>query len=412
MSKRIGLLSRNNAFKHIWLAKTGSILGGWFNQVALGQITLTMTGSPTTMGLVLLCRSLPNVVLGPCISPLVDRYSKKAIMYVSDVLRIFLALIFPVAYMVDSTELLYLGALLLGIAGVMFNPAQQAVLPAIVDKDDLAEANAINSGTSGIVSIIGAMLGGIIASFFHPVICFIINALSYVWSAFCIYQAKWKEKKILNSKKQPYFYDLKQGFIEVSTNKAARAIIIIGISWGFAGGGYAILIPILGQEVYDMGGLGIGMLYAIDGLGMLLGAFYVKQFIGANHKKAIIYYGVAYLTQALFFAFMTQFSIFILGAFMLLLMRISSGIITPLDSYLLQIHTPDEIRGRVFSLHSSTYLGVMQISYASLGYLLERFGVPTMGIVIGIISFICGLTWLIQMKYIFKETKMKIDTML
>jgi MFS family permease len=412
MSKKVGLLSRNTVFKHIWLAKTGSILGGWFNQVALGQITLTMTGSPTTMGLVLLSRSLPNVVLGPFISPLVDGYSKKTIMYISDVLRTFLALIFPVAYMTDSTTLLYLGALLLGIAGIMFNPAQQAVLPSIVDKDDLAEANAINSGTSGIVSIIGAIIGGIVASFFHPVICFIINALSYVWSAFCIYKAKWKEKKISNSKKQSYIYNLEQGFIEVSTNKAARAIIIIGISWGFAGGGYAILIPILGQEVYDMGGLGIGMLYAIDGLGMLLGAFYVKQFIGPNHKKAIIYYGGAYLTQALFFAFMTQFSIFILGAFMLLLMRISSGIITPLDSYLLQFYTPDEVRGRVFSLHSSTYLGVMQISYASLGYLVERFGVPTMGIVIGIISFICGLTWLIQMKYIFKEAKMKIDTTL
>ena len=154
MSKRTGLLSRNNAFKHIWLAKTGSILGGWFNQVALGQITLTMTGSATTMGLVLLSRSLPNVVLGPFISPLVDRYSKKAIMYISDVLRTFLSLIFPMAYMIDSIELLYLGALLLGIVGVMFNPTQQAVLPSIVDKDDLAEANAINSGTSGIVSII------------------------------------------------------------------------------------------------------------------------------------------------------------------------------------------------------------------------------------------------------------------
>ncbi|KRD91764.1 hypothetical protein ASE51_14655 [Bacillus sp. Root147] len=117
-------------------------------------------------------------------------------MYVSDVLRIFLALIFPVAYMIDSTELLYLGALFLGIAGVMFNPAQQAVLPSIVDKDDLAEANAINSGTSGIVSIIGAMLGGIIASFFHPVICF-----NYKCSFLCLVSALYLSSKMGRKKR-------------------------------------------------------------------------------------------------------------------------------------------------------------------------------------------------------------------
>lgn len=120
-----------------------------------------------------------------------------------------------------------------------------------------------------------------------------------------------------------------------------------------------------------------------------------------QHKAArenSLYYGIAYLTQAVFFAFLALSSHFVLSVFMLLLMRISSGIIVPLDTYLLQIHSDPDVRGRVFSLHDSTFSGVMQLSYASLGFLFEIFGIPVMGIVIGVISFLCGLTWLLQLK--------------
>jgi hypothetical protein len=75
-----GLLRRNRNYRNIWLAQSGSVLGDWFNQVALGQVTLSMTHSPPAIGWVLLCRSLPSVIIGPFISPLVDRYSKKVII--------------------------------------------------------------------------------------------------------------------------------------------------------------------------------------------------------------------------------------------------------------------------------------------------------------------------------------------
>jgi predicted MFS family arabinose efflux permease len=89
-----------------------------------------------------------------------------------------------------------------------------------------------------------------------------------------------------------------------------------------------------------MGGLGIGLLYVVDGIGVLIGAFFVSLFVGKSRFRMVFWYGFAYVTQALFFAFMTQFTVFAWGAIMLLLMRISSGIIIPLDTYLLQISSP------------------------------------------------------------------------
>lgn len=293
---------------------------------------------------------------------------------------------------------LYAGAILLGLSGVMFAPAQQAAFPLIVSIKDLAFANALSSGTYGFLSILGAAGGGIVSSLLNPVVSFLINSLSYVWSAFYIFQIHMPENTDENKKKETYFDSLKEGFKEAAGNKAAKAIILIGISWGLAGGGYAILIPILGDMGYGMGGLGIGTLYAIDGLGVLLGALFVQRFIGSNHKRANWWYGAAYLTQAFFFALLAQSAVFIAGASMLLLMRFSSGIIIPLDSYLMQVHTKPEVRGRIFSLHNSTYSGVMQLSYASMGYLYETVGIPVMGLVIGFVSFLCGLSWLLQMK--------------
>lgn len=392
------LLQRNANYRSLWLANSGSILGDWFNQVALGQVTLSLTHSPSAMGMVLLCRSLPSVLLGPLISPIIDSYNKKVMMLISDMTRAVFILLFPLAIILHTTAYIYIGAILVGLFGVVFAPAQQATFPLILPAKDLVQANALSSGTYGLLSILGAASGGIISSFLNPIVCFLINSLSYIWSAFCIFQIHLAERKRSNPPKNAYFTSIKEGFKEAANNKVAKAIILIGISWGFAGGGYAILIPTLGEMVYGMNGFGIGILYAIDGLGVLLGAIFVQRFIGSNDKRANLWYGIAYLTQALFFTLFAQSDIFIFGALMLLFMRFSSGIIIPLDSYLMQMHTKPEVRGRIFSLHNSTYSGVMQLSYASLGYLFESFGIPIMGMIIGLISFLCGSFWLLQLK--------------
>lgn len=382
----------------IWVAKGISTLGDWFNQVALGFIVLSMTHSSVVMGFVLLCRSFPVVIFGPLLSPLADKYSKRVIMYMCDLFRAMFALVFILAYQHHAMPLLYLGAFLLGISGILFNPAQQAAIPLIVNKEDLANAYALNSSMAGMISILGALLGGIVSSFVNPVICFLVNSLSYLLSALFIYRAKWKEGDEMGREKENYLDSLKAGFVEVKNNKIVRSVILIGISWGFAGGAYYILIPLLGDSAYRMGGLGIGLLYSVDGFGIVTGAWMVKKWIGNHLRWVNVAYGIAYLTQAIFLALLSQTSSILTGIIMLFFMRVSSGIIIPLDSFILQKNTKVILRARVFSLHDATYTGFMQLSYALFGFLYATFGIPHVGVFAGTISLLCGLSWLLSLK--------------
>lgn len=389
------LLRSNRNFRSLYYAKVGSEFGDWFNQVALGQVTLAMTHSPVSMGLVLLCRSLPGVILGPLVSPVVDRYPKRFLLYISDLMRMVFALGYCFAVLNRLDWLLYVNSVFLGLAGILFSPARNAVIPQVVDRQEWNAANSLESGTAGIIQMIGAVCGGLVTASVSPVAAFVINAGSYLWSALCIMRAKWSEPNS-TAPSVTYLQSLKQGFQEASRNKVVRAIILIGIGWGLAGGGYYVAIPLLGAQTYHLGGLGIGLLFGIDGLGVWMGALLTRRFVRNENHLAVLWYGAAYLTQAVFFSLMTQSTLFVLGAIALLLMRISSGVIIPLGTYLLQTFTAPEKRGRVFALHSSTYGGVMQVSYAVTGYAFARFGLPPVGLAIGAMSLLSGVYWLLM----------------
>ncbi|WP_342774488.1 hypothetical protein [Laceyella sacchari] len=92
-------------------------------------------------------------------------------------------------------------------------------------------------------------------------------------------------------------------------------------------------------------------------------------------------------------------------------MRVCGGVIIPLSTYMVQLVTTDEIRGRVFAVYDSSYTGVMQVSYLGSGYAYEHYGVPIVGAVSGAVSMLCGVIWLSQVMrgkfHLFLETAEK-----
>lgn len=391
------LLRTNTAFRGLWLAYTGSVLGSWFNQIALALVTLRLTHSPAAMGFMLLARNAPMIMLGPFVGPLVDRKSKRRIMLLTDLVRAGVAGSFIIAIVFHSMGLVFIAATLLGTVSVFFAPARDAAVPQVVATDQLVVANAFSSQTGALAQILGAACGGILANA-NPILCFGLDALSYLWSAANIARTHWVEPMV-NSKRSPYTRRLLEGLLEVRVNRIARAMIIIGISWGLAGGGYYVLVPVLAQNVYHMGAIGIGVLYVVDGIGVWMGAYGVSRWVGSQSRRAYIWYGLAYLTQAIFFGLMAQAKMLMVGAMFLLGMRISSGIIIPLDAGLLQLNVPRPFQGRVFALHDATYGSVMQLSYVVVGWAFQQFGYQRVGLIVGLVSGLCGVFWLSQRRY-------------
>jgi len=244
------LLRTNPNYRNLWLASVGSQFGNWFNEVALAQVTLVLTHSPAAMGLVLLCRSLPAVILGPLAGPFVDRFPKRPFLFLTDLVRALFAVALSLAVVWHAVLVLYVISALLGVSGILFRPARNAAIPLIISRDDLAMANGLESQASGLIQIVGAACGGIIAATVGPIVCFSINAASYLWSAGHILRCHWDETDGVSQGSTPYLQSLKAGFEEAFHNRVVRAIILIGISWGLVGGGYYILIPVLGQQVY------------------------------------------------------------------------------------------------------------------------------------------------------------------
>lgn len=186
------LLRSNPVFRGLWLASIGSQLGNWLSQVGLATITLQTTHSAESMGLVLLARGVPAVALRSLVGPLVDRMRKRPVMITTELIRSLLAFSFSLALWWHATWILYVDSFLFGLSGIFFGPARHATMPDIVRASDLLSANALSSQSQGAVQIVGAALGGWIAQV-SPVLCFSINAATYLWSAWHIARVHWME---------------------------------------------------------------------------------------------------------------------------------------------------------------------------------------------------------------------------
>lgn len=286
-TNRFHLIRTNHNYRNLWLASVGSEFGSWFNEVAIANVILNLTHSPSAMGMVLLCRSLPGIILGPCAGPLADQLPQKTVLVATDLVRAVLAVSLSLAVLMHLAWILYVSSGLLGVTGILFAPTRTAVIANVVVDTEVAPANALDVQASGLIQIAGTALGGVVSATLGPIVCFALNATSFLWSAWHISRCHWNEVGRIVRNRLRYLESLREGFVEASRNRVVRAIIIIGISWGLAGGGYYVLIPLLGQQVYHMGGFGIGLLYVIDGMGVLLGAHVVNHYAGQYRRRAV-----------------------------------------------------------------------------------------------------------------------------
>ena len=174
------LIRENRDFRRLWIAAVISMLGEWFNTIALFFLILEYTGSEFLLGLLFTVRMAGFAILQPFIGLMADRFNRKMLMVVSNLLQAGLALCFLLVN--DSSDI----AWMIGLSGLMmvlhgvYMTAERASLPNVVSEEDLATANALDAASWSTALCLGAMLGGIVVSFYGTNAAFIVDSLTFL----------------------------------------------------------------------------------------------------------------------------------------------------------------------------------------------------------------------------------------
>jgi len=344
------LLRQNSRFRRLWSAQLISSAGDWFNSVAVLGLVLQLTDSGLNASLVILCNTLPSFFLIPFAGPVVDRFDRRTLMIITNVVSAGFALLFMLVHDVQSLWLVYLATILLVVAASFFGPASSASIPNIVSDEELFAANALSGATWGVMVMVGSALGGLVSAAFGRDIAFVVNAVSFIIAALLLATIDVPSPK--SDRAMAPWKDFKEGLVYLREHLPALGLVGVKLGWGL-GAGAVVLLSVFGEQVFKAGDAGIGFLYSARGLGALVGPFIVQAVVGRNidRLRQAIWGGflLAAIGYAVFAASGWMNSL-LLGCIALLIGHIGGGIVWIISSMILQMSVPDRFRGRVFAV--------------------------------------------------------------
>ena len=372
------LITSNSEFRRLWSASVISMLGEWFNTIALFLLIFEYTDSEFLLGILFTVRMLCFAFLQPISGLLADRMNRKHIMVWSNVLQMFLALGFLA---VDGPEDI---PWMLGLSGIMmllhgaYVTAERAALPNVVSKEDLATANALDAASWSTALCLGAMLGGIVVEYWGTNAAFIIDAGTFLLGAILLIPLSIPQsfdKEMSGPLFSTAFSNIRKGWIRIIQEARLLRIVFAKASWNIAGGGLAgVFLVIAGSNIDGFGvALGFGLFFFARGIGTGTGPILARKFLTDQEKWPVLV-GVLVMISG-FFYFFVGYTLGIniwLTVFLVMLAHSASGANWVLSTILTQMWVEDEIRGRVFSIDMLIMSLTFSLSSASAGYLLEK----------------------------------------
>jgi MFS family permease len=375
------LLSTNRDFRLLYLGSLISHGGDWFLTVALLDLVLQLTGSATLASLMLICQTLPIFLLTPIAGHTVDKVDRRRLMILVDVLRTAACLLPLLARTPSTLPFAYAGVILISIGSAYFEPASQAALPNIVAPEELGPANVLMGATWGTMLAVGAALGGIVTGRFGGDVSFVVDALSFLLSAGILWlmRARFSEERRDHEEHPPLIDSIRQTWTYARDHPRVLALLTSKGGYGL-GAGVIAMLSIFGKEVFRAGAFGIGLLFAVRGIGALLGPFLVRAVFKRDEAMyrsislAVLVFGIGYIGLGLSRTLM-------LGAAAVFFAHLGGGAQWQTSTYGLQREVPDWIRGRFFAADYGFLTLTMSISSLMAGIAADRFGpvVATVG---------------------------------
>ena len=394
------LIRGNINFRRLWVGNIVSLLGDWFNTIALYTLVTQLTASPFALGAVFIFKMLPWALASPVAGIIVDRFNRRRLMIWSDLVRAVIVLGFLLVNEADEVVWLYGLIAAQVIVGSVFVPARSASIPNIVSPRELFTANAMMAATWSVMLVVGAALGGFATELFGVQVVFWLDSATYLVSAFFIVRTvipQQTDKAPTGPVLRGAMRQIAEGWQRMRAVPRVGRIALAKATWAIGGGSLIYLLTLLGEEIAPEAlAAGIGILFMARGIGTGIGPILARRFFKDESHwplllgASVAFSGLCYLVVG----WVSWMLVLVIG--LVVVAHASSGANWVLSTVLLQQRTEDRFRGRVFA---TDWLLVMlaetfSIVVASLLLEYQILDLRLSFVVFALIQVICGLLWI------------------
>ncbi len=392
---------RNRNYRLFFYGQSLSLLGTWIQQVALSWLIYRVTNSAFLLGFVMFAGQLPTFIIAPFAGVIADKYDKHKILIVTQLLSMIQAILLVIFVLTNNIEVWILIVLniLLGIANSFDIPTRQSFVIQMVDnREDLPNAIALNSSIVNGSRLIGPSFAGILIASFGEGICFLINAISFIFVIISLLLMKVKKEEKVATKNISIIKQLKEGYKYSFGFLPIKSVILLLAIVSLFGNPYLVLLPIFAKNILSGNATTLGYLNSAVGLGALSAALYLAS------RKSTLGLGKIIATTTFIFAFsLISFSFsktFSLSLIILLFCGFGMMMQTAGSNTILQTLSNDDMRGRVMSFYTVAFRGMAPFGSLWAGTFANSFGAPTTVLISGIICLIAGILFLKNLKMI------------
>ena len=365
--------------------------------VAIGWQIYDLTGSAFDLGMVGLVQFLPTAFLVFVAGHAADRYERKLVLQACQLVEALTALFLAwgaYAGWLTVTDI-FLATIVLGTASAFESPATAALLPLIVPQGSLQRATALSSGAAQIATITGPALGGI-AYAVSPGLPYATMAVFWLLGMLFaglirVTQAQTQIQAATPEKDQAASSDLFAGVRFIRSNSAILGTISLDL-FAVLFGGVTALLPIYARDILHTGPLGLGILRAAPAVGallmtMVLARHSINRHVGLRMFQAVIVFGVATVVFALsYWMWLSLLALAVLGA--------ADTVSVVIRFSLVQLATPDEMRGRVGAVNFLFINASNQLGQFESGVTAALFGTMPAAVLGGVATVAVALIWM------------------
>jgi len=352
---------------------------------AMGWLVLRLTDSPFWVGMVAFASQLPAFFVTPFGGLAADRFDRRRMLILTQSLCMLQATLLTILFFTDSLNVAWILTLtvIIGLVNAFDIPIRHSfVLEMVETKDDLGNAIALNSSLFNGARLLGPALAGFLIDHWkREGTCFLVNAVSYipVILAFWAMRSNGKHVKKFSGN---LWEGLKEGFRYVSGVSPIRSILLLICLVCFVP--FTVLLPVFAKDVLGGGAQTYGTLLGASGLGAFMGAIYLAARKNARGLGKVIAAGGFLFGLGMVLVAFTQLH----SISLLLAVLVGYGMMISMaaSNTLLQTMSDDDIRGRVMSFYTMSFMGTAPLGSLLGGYMANTMGISKCYLVFGLLS--------------------------